>query len=324
MIDEMDDLYETVGLELKRGEERPGFMARATAEADGNPEKVRSLYIRYRVAELAGKRQREADKTARDEGARKVDSLTRIQDLLKQPHLSMHSCEQILTLAGFKVSTEIPERWMVKEKTGAIQVLYSAEDFIRYTVRIANSILASSNFNLSESPHALSDAPFQSFFALAQTTNSASKFTSRQSATYSETKTHEQPAFAEPAKSPILLMAKKSASVVLIVLGTDAAFSPIRTIILQAAMVLTGLWALISGKIWLVADRYTVKSSTARIIGALLVSAAPLSFLGAVAAANIYGDTNSETKYGALIELGIFLTIAVVAYAIYRMSRQAK
>ncbi len=68
-------------------------------------------------------------------------------------------------------------------------------------------------------------------------------------------------------KSPILLTAKKSISVVLIILAIVAIFSPLRTIILQAAMVMTGLWALISGKIWFVDDKYTVKSSTARGIG---------------------------------------------------------
>jgi hypothetical protein len=66
-IDGMDDLYEIVGQELKNGKEQLGLMARAAAEADGNPEKAKSLYIRYRVAELAENRQREAEKRVRDE-----------------------------------------------------------------------------------------------------------------------------------------------------------------------------------------------------------------------------------------------------------------
>jgi hypothetical protein len=45
MIDEKADLYEIVGQELKRGEERPGLIARAIGEAEGNPEKAKSLYI---------------------------------------------------------------------------------------------------------------------------------------------------------------------------------------------------------------------------------------------------------------------------------------
>lgn len=126
------------------------------------------------------------------------------------------------------------------------------------------------------------------------------------------------------AKNSILVVAKKSISVVLIILSILAIFSPLRTIILQAAMVMTGLWALISGKIWLVDDKYTVKSSTARSIGALLVSAVPLSLIGGLIVINEYGDTNNAIRNVTLIEVGIFCTIAIVAYIIYRMSRQIK
>ena len=52
MIDNMDKLYEIVGRELKKGEERPGLMARAIAETEGDPNKAKSVYIKYRVAEL--------------------------------------------------------------------------------------------------------------------------------------------------------------------------------------------------------------------------------------------------------------------------------
>jgi hypothetical protein len=126
------------------------------------------------------------------------------------------------------------------------------------------------------------------------------------------------------AKRPILLMAKKSIFVVLIILAIFTIFSPFRTIILQAAMIMTGLWALISGKIWFVDDKYTVKSSTARSIGALLVSAVPLSLIVGLIVINKYGYKNNVKSYGTLIEICIFCTIAVVAYIIYRMSRQIK
>jgi hypothetical protein len=147
-IDEMDDLYEIVGEEIKRGEERAGLMARATAEADGNPEKAKSIYIRYRVAELAENRQREAERREADlrrEAEKKEADLRmeRIQDLLNRPPLSMHSCEQILTLLGFKVNTEIHGRWIVKEKTGSTYVLYSEEELRKHTMSTATSILAS-------------------------------------------------------------------------------------------------------------------------------------------------------------------------------------
>ncbi|MDD5204900.1 MAG: DUF2628 domain-containing protein [Desulfobacterales bacterium] len=52
MIDDMDHLYEIVGQELKKGEERPGLMARAVLEADGDPNRAKSLYIKYRIEQL--------------------------------------------------------------------------------------------------------------------------------------------------------------------------------------------------------------------------------------------------------------------------------
>lgn len=52
MIDDMDHLYEIVGQELKKGEERPGLMARAVFEADGDPNRAKSLYIKYRIEQL--------------------------------------------------------------------------------------------------------------------------------------------------------------------------------------------------------------------------------------------------------------------------------
>lgn len=52
MIYNMDELYEIVGQELKRGEESPGLMARAIAETEGDPHKAKSIYIRYRIEQL--------------------------------------------------------------------------------------------------------------------------------------------------------------------------------------------------------------------------------------------------------------------------------
>jgi hypothetical protein len=55
-IDELDEAYETVGRELVQGKEHHGLMARAVAESDGDPDKAKSIYIRYRAAEIATKR----------------------------------------------------------------------------------------------------------------------------------------------------------------------------------------------------------------------------------------------------------------------------
>ena len=124
------------------------------------------------------------------------------------------------------------------------------------------------------------------------------------------------------AKRSILIIARKTIFVVLMILATVAIFSPLRTKILQAIMILSGLWALISGKIWLFDDKYTIETSTARRIGALLVSAVPLSLIGAVIVTNKYGHTNNAMGYITLVEVGIFCTIAAIAYIIYRMTRQ--
>ena len=125
-------------------------------------------------------------------------------------------------------------------------------------------------------------------------------------------------------KNTISLITRKIGSWLLIILAIVTIFSPLRTIILQAAMVITGLLALISGKIWLVDDKYTLKSTTARGIGTLLISAVPLSIIGGMIVINEYGYTHNAKSYATLIEVGIFCTIAIVAYIIYRMVRQVK
>jgi len=84
--------------------------------------------------------------------------------------------------------------------------------------------------------------------------------------------------------------------------------------ILQIAMVITGLWALISGKIWLIDDKYTIKSSRARGIGALLISVVPLSTINAKLVINKYGYTRDAENYGIVIEFGICFAVAIIAY----------
>ena len=125
-------------------------------------------------------------------------------------------------------------------------------------------------------------------------------------------------------ENTVLIIAKKAIFLVLMILAVIAIFSPIRVIILQAAIVITGLWALITGRIWLVDDKYTVKSSTARGIGALLVSSALLSFIGGMVIINQYGYTRNAKTYGTLLEVGVFGIIAIVSYIVYRMVRQVK
>jgi hypothetical protein len=87
---------------------------------------------------------------------------------------------------------------------------------------------------------------------------------------------------------------------------------------------MTGLWALISGKIWIIDDKYTVKPSNARGIGALLISAVPLSLIGGMIVINQYNYTSDAKSYGTLIEVGIFGAIAFIAHVIYRKVRQVK
>jgi hypothetical protein len=126
------------------------------------------------------------------------------------------------------------------------------------------------------------------------------------------------------AENTVLKIANKGSFLLLMTLAVIAILSPIRVIILQAAVVITGLWPLITGRIWLVDDKYTVKSSTARTIGALLVSSAPLSFIGGMFILNQNGYTRDAKTYGTLLELAVFGIVAIVSYIVYRMVRHLK
>jgi len=123
VIDELDDLYEIVGQELKRGEERPGLMARATAEADGNPEKTKSIYIRYRLAELTEAREREPKKRVIDEIELLISKHGAIPEILEQvrkapgfdalsleeklrKYLKFESAEDLCFAANYKYAEE--------------------------------------------------------------------------------------------------------------------------------------------------------------------------------------------------------------------------
>jgi hypothetical protein len=280
MIDEMDVLYETVGLELKRGEERPGIMARATAEANGNPEKAKSLYIRYRVAELAEDRHRESEKTAKDEtelfpeisaearnkipgfdalssedklrkystfetpdrlylagylkhsDGRDIDGAIRryrrviqrfpdgeyaryaqqqldnlrgegtlgvhppmeIQALLAQQP-SIDSCEEILTLLGYKVTRQETGKWTVLEPRGSRRFLYSFNELESYTSETAAVALKKAGMMPTEPPVIKSDEPFKRFSDLARPTRPGPNPVGRQSASQSEIESSKQSAF---------------------------------------------------------------------------------------------------------------------------------
>jgi hypothetical protein len=47
-------LYEVAAQELQEGEERPGLMAKAFAEVEGDESKARALYLKMRVVQLQG------------------------------------------------------------------------------------------------------------------------------------------------------------------------------------------------------------------------------------------------------------------------------
>ena len=69
-------LYEKVAQELTEGMQRQGLMAKAMADANGDPDKTRAFYIKYRVqsmhdeseiASLARKQREEQEAKVRDE-----------------------------------------------------------------------------------------------------------------------------------------------------------------------------------------------------------------------------------------------------------------
>jgi hypothetical protein len=312
MIDEKDDLYEIVGQELKQGEERPGLMARATAEADGNPEKAKSLYIKYRIAELSQAPQFAVEKKKGEQpanlharGTLEASQVEEIQALLAQP-LTIDSCQQILTMLGLRLIEQDPGTWAVDARKGSKSFFYSFDEIKKYTETSAVLALTTPGIGL------------------VQTVNSNRSPAGIQCTQASQINASKKPAFAERDENPILPLVKKSLLVVLSILGFAAMSTPIGTIILQAAMVVTGLVALILGKIWLIPDKYTVNPSTARMIGGLLVSAVPLSLICGAVVMNQYGNTNNTQTRGILTELGIFGSVALVSYIIYRAARQRK
>jgi hypothetical protein len=208
-IDEMDDLYEIVGHELKNSEERPGLMARAIAEADGNPEKAKSIYIRYRVEELSENRRREAEKKALDEAARQADPvLAKIQELLRRP--TMDSYQQILTLLKHRLINQGFERWTVEEPTGCKRYLSSFGELESYTKKTAERALGfvKSNANSWEAPSARPDEPFQSASAFPKAISSRPKNASRESVSHPEVKASKQPPDDEQWSEAIPKMAQ--------------------------------------------------------------------------------------------------------------------
>lgn len=47
-----EDLYEAIVSELQRGYKRDGFWAKAIANGNGNEDKAKSLYIKYRIQSI--------------------------------------------------------------------------------------------------------------------------------------------------------------------------------------------------------------------------------------------------------------------------------
>lgn len=72
-----DQIYQSIAEELSRNEYEAGVMARAVAESDGNKEKARSLYIKFRYEQIGQNLIEEAKQRAETE--RQAEAATRAQ-----------------------------------------------------------------------------------------------------------------------------------------------------------------------------------------------------------------------------------------------------
>ncbi|GBD87515.1 hypothetical protein BMS3Abin03_01449 [bacterium BMS3Abin03] len=108
------------------------------------------------------------------------------------------------------------------------------------------------------------------------------------------------------------------------IIGIITAFSPSRGLFFQIIMIITGLWALATGKLWFLDNKYMIKKSIAKIIGTLLVSYIPLSFLSGFIVIYFVGYNAKAKNYSSTIELIITFTLALAAYIIYIKSKKLK
>lgn len=72
MIDEHDDLYRRIGVELGAGKVEPGLMARAIAESGGDQGAAMSIYTRYRLGVLIS--EAELERKQRDQEAEAAEA----------------------------------------------------------------------------------------------------------------------------------------------------------------------------------------------------------------------------------------------------------
>ncbi|MDA8592497.1 hypothetical protein N9L90_01095 [Planctomycetota bacterium] len=75
MIDEHDEHYRQIGLELGAGKVDPGLMARAIAESEGDQGAAISIYTRYRLGVLISEVERERKRKDQEAEAAEVAAL---------------------------------------------------------------------------------------------------------------------------------------------------------------------------------------------------------------------------------------------------------
>lgn len=65
-------IYEQIGQEVESGQLSRGLMARATGESGGDPNRAKSLYIKYRFKEIASAHEREQAQRLREEETQRL------------------------------------------------------------------------------------------------------------------------------------------------------------------------------------------------------------------------------------------------------------
>ena len=91
-------------------------------------------------------------------------------------------------------------------------------------------------------------------------------------------------------------------------------------LIVEIAMLIGGIWAIVAGKVpsFLVGGgKYQVEGIVARLFGVLLILPLPVAFLGAVVLALLFGE--DSIGYAALLEIVTVLGVAVLAVVLVRV-----
>ena len=119
-----EQLYEQVVNELANGQRRNGLWAKAFANSDGLEEKVKALYIQYRVQSI--KDEFEISEAVQEEAVRQVRA-----EAISERQRRINQCEALMRSKGYTLNVK-GAGWIVKEPLGGRQPIETLEDLEQY------------------------------------------------------------------------------------------------------------------------------------------------------------------------------------------------